>query len=117
MFISDCSEAYIVTSEWGTGQKGNIIINVPTATSTWKVTVTFDKNVKGIKVWKGRNEECVEKVCTFTNKKEEALDEGHTLELVHRLGFESEVAKVVGIDFNGEKICGIGTGGTSGDYD
>ena len=113
-FFSDCSEAYVVTSEWGTGQKANIIISVPTATTTWKVTVTYDKDVKGIKVWKGKNEECNGKVCTFTNKREESLEEGQTLELVHRLGFQSEVAKVVGVDFNGEKICGAGTGGSSG---
>ena len=118
--ISVCSEAYVITSQWATGQIGNIVVTVPKATSTWKVKITFDKNVRAIKVFKGKNEECDGKVCTFTQKTEESLVEGQTLELAHRVGFtfsDSEVAKVVGIDFNGEKICGIGTGGTSGDYD
>ena len=89
--------------------KGNVKITVPTATSNWKVTLTFDKDVKDIIVQNGKNENCNGKVCTFENKQEESLNEGDTLELVHRVGFFSEVAQVIDVDFNGEAICEIGT--------
>ena len=71
------------------------------------MTITYDKNVTGIKVWKGKNEECVGKVCTFIHRKEEPLEKGQTLQLVHRLGIETEVPQVIGLEFNGEKICEI----------
>ena len=63
-----------VISEWGTAQRADINITVPTATSTWKVTVIFDKDVKAIKVNKGKNEHCDGKVCTFSNRREESFE-------------------------------------------
>ena len=105
-----------VISEWGTAQRADINITVPTATSTWKVTVIFDKDVKAIKVNKGKNEHCDGKVCTFSNRREESFEKGQSLELAYRVGFQSEpgVAQIVGLDINGEKICGAGTRKLSG---
>ena len=56
--IQDCSDIYNVTSEWGTGLKATISMKVPTAISTWNVTLYFNNNVNGIRVKNGKNEEC-----------------------------------------------------------
>ena len=85
------------------------MIKVPTATSVWEVTANFDQNINSILVRDGKDEKCNGKVCTFTHKREKPLDEGQILELVHRMGFDTEPPQLIGLEFNGEKICGIGT--------
>ena len=108
--ISDCTDVYTISSEWDTGQTGIISFIVPTATSESNVKITFDKNVNGIKARKGKNEKCSGKVCTFTQRGREPLKKGQKLELLHRVGLESAGrAQIIDVEFNGEKICGIGT--------
>ena len=101
-------------AEWGTGQKGNFHFLVPIDTSECNVKITFDKNVNGIKVRNGKNEQCDGKVCTFSHRIKKPLSKGQTLELAHRIGFESGGQRqVIGFEFNGEKICGIGIATTT----
>ena len=56
--IQDCSDIYSLTSEWGTGLKATISIKVPTATTTWNVTLNFNNNINSFIVQNGKNEEC-----------------------------------------------------------
>ena len=106
IFISDCSGAYSLTSEWGTGQSGLFSFKVPSATSERNVKVVFDKRVKGIKVSGGKNEKCEGKICTFTHRIRQPLKKGQKLEMVHRIGFDLPgAAQVTEIEFNGEEIC------------
>ena len=105
-FIADCNGAYSLKSEWGTGQNGVISFLVPTATSECNVKITFNKDVKGIKVRNGQNENCDGRVCTFTHRVKKGLKKGQKLELVHRIALESPgAADVTDLEFNGEKIC------------
>ena len=109
-FISGCNDAYSVSSDWESGQKGIISFIVPAATSECNLKITFDKNVKAIKVRNGKNETCNGKVCTFTHRLKEPLRKGQNLELVHRIGFESEGRRqAISLEFNGREICGIGS--------
>ena len=72
--------------------------------------LTFDKEVRGMKVKGGKNEKCNGKICTFTQQIREPLRKGQKLELAHRLGFNSPgAAQVTEIEFNGEMICGSKT--------
>ena len=109
-YISDCSGAHSVSSAWGTGQKGVVSFTVPTTTSECSVKITFDRDIKDIKVRGGKNEKCEGKVCTFTHRVRKSLTKGQKLDLQYRLGFNSNMdAMVTEIEFNNEKICAIQT--------
>ena len=71
--------------------------------------MAFDKSVKDIKVQRGQNEVCYGKICTFQHRLKGSLSEGQNLKLPLRLGFveTDDHPHVSGIEFNGEKICGI----------
>ena len=72
--------------------------------------VTFDKELRGMKVKGGKNEKCDGIICTFTQQIKEPLRKGQKLELAHRLGFNSPgVAQVTQVEFNGDFICGSQT--------
>ena len=80
---------------------------MPKATSEWKIKINFDENITKIKVYGGKNEECAEKMCTFTNAITKFLNKDESL----RLGIKNREAKtteinIVGIQFNDEVICG-----------
>ena len=95
----------------GTIQRATITILVPTATSKWNVKLVFDKKIRGIKTRLGKNEACVENICTFENKRDVPLEEGQDLKLVHRLGFEGAwPPQLITLEFNGIKICGFTSG-------
>ena len=51
--------------------------------------LTFDKELRGMKVKGGKNEKCDGIICTFTQQIKEPLRKGQKLELAHRLGFNS----------------------------
>ena len=74
-----------------------------------RLTLDFDNIVNGINVQNGKNEQCVGNICTFTNRKEELLEEGQILKFVNRIGFDTEPPQLIGLEFNGEKICGPDT--------
>ena len=79
---------------------------VPTATSECNVKITFDKDVKGIKVRNGQNEKCDGRICTFTHRVRKGLKKGQKLELIHRIALKSPgAADVTDLEFNDEKIC------------
>ena len=107
--VIDCNDFYTINSEWSTGQKGTISITVPTTSSKCNVRMAFDKSVKDIKVQRGQNEVCYGKICTFQHRLKGSLSEGQNLKLPLRLGFveTDDHPHVSGIEFNGEKICGI----------
>ena len=107
--IIDCNDFYTINSEWSTGQKGTISFTVPTTSDKCNVRMVFDKSVKDIKVQRGQNEVCYGKVCTFKHRLKGSLSEGQNLKLPLRLGFveTDDHPHVSGIEFNGEKICGI----------
>ena len=80
---------------------------MPKATSEWKIKINFDENITKIKVYGGKNEDCAEKMCTFTNPITKFLNKDESL----RLGIKNREAKtteinIVGIQFNDEVICG-----------
>ena len=102
-----CADAYNVTAEWGTGQNGIISFIAPNDISESNAKITFDKNVDGIRVAKyGKNENCNGEVCTFTFKSRNPVEKGQKVELIHRIGLESE-GQVEMIEFvlNEERIC------------
>ena len=104
---NSCADAYNVTSEWGTGQNGMISFIVPKVTSESNAKITFDKNIKGINVARyGKDENCIGKVCTFKFKSRNPVKKGQKLDLIHRIGLESEGhAQMIEFVFNEERIC------------
>ena len=82
---------------------------MPKATSArsgWKIKIIFDKDITGIKVYGGINEECDGKMCTFTNAVTKSLNKDENLRLGIKNSDETTEINIVGIEFNDETICG-----------
>ena len=104
--IPECDNTYILTSVWSTGQKGTISFEAQAPKSESTVKITFDKDINGIRVKNGKNENCKGEVCTLTYKVRKPSEKVQKLDLLHRLGLESEgSAKMIALEFNGDQIC------------
>ena len=87
-------------------QKGIFSFLVPTTTTEINIKVTFDNDVKGLKIKNGRNEVCNGNICTFTYKSSEPLKKGQKLELQDRMSLGSDGSRMVtALEVNEEKLC------------
>ena len=73
--------------------------------------MTFDKPVKKLRVWNGKNSNCNGNICTFTNKNyNKVKHEGSILSLGYQARFKQKpTGEVLGLKFNGIDVCGDAT--------
>ena len=123
-----------VDSSWGKKSWGKFEFTVPASTTTglyakkeiflkgflqyssiynfffilgWTIEVTFDKPVKKLKVWNGKNISCSGTVCTFSNKNwNKVQNQGSMLSLGYEVKFQKKpVGNLVGLKFNEIDVC------------
>ena len=85
----DCTGIQNTDNAWQTGATGNFQIVVPKDTSSWELTVTFNKPVNSIEAYQGVSENCAGVTCTFSNEQWNGVQQtGNTLTLTYQIQYD-----------------------------
>jgi len=68
-FATSCNGIETGTmNDWGSKSQNNVRIPGGQSKKKWKLSITFNRNVKKINPWQGSNGSCQKKTCTFENQ-------------------------------------------------